>query len=161
MSEKRRFCVFCDTDKCEKDLFFSSHNFSVVFDRFPCTPGHVLIVPKRHVVSKLDLFYPETVSIIAIERKIIEKLNDTDLRAVYAGFVEDPYNDASKKFCEDALAHPNIDGGFVAYNYGGNEGIEAGRTVDHMHMHIFPRTARDKRNARGGVRKMFFGKGSY
>lgn len=48
-----------------------------------------------------------------------------------------------------------------AYNIGINDGIEAGRTVHHVHIHIIPRHKGDVENPRGGVRHIIPGKGDY
>ena len=48
-----------------------------------------------------------------------------------------------------------------AYNLGINDGVAAGRTVHHFHMHIIPRYSGDVANPRGGVRHVIPGKGDY
>lgn len=48
-----------------------------------------------------------------------------------------------------------------AFNIGINEGREAGRTVDHLHMHLIPRYKGDVPNPTGGVRNIIPGKGDY
>ncbi len=47
------------------------------------------------------------------------------------------------------------------FTIGINEGRAAGRTIDHLHIHIIPRYAGDVENPRGGVRHVIPGKGSY
>lgn len=46
----------------------------------------------------------------------------------------------------DSKYHPN------GYNIGVNEGRAAGRTVDHVHIHIIPRYVGDVEDPRGGIR---------
>ncbi len=41
------------------------------------------------------------------------------------------------------------------YNIGANDGRAAGRTIDHLHIHIIPRYEGDVENPRGGVRNLF------
>lgn len=48
-----------------------------------------------------------------------------------------------------------------AFNIGVNEGEEAGRTVNHLHVHIIPRYKGDVENPRGGIRNVIPKKGSY
>ena len=48
-----------------------------------------------------------------------------------------------------------------AFNIGINDGAEAGRTIDHLHIHIIPRYKGDVENPRGGVRHIIPGKGNY
>ncbi len=47
------------------------------------------------------------------------------------------------------------------YNIGVNEGQAAGRTVNHLHIHLIPRYKGDVENPRGGVRNIIPGKGNY
>ena len=39
-----------------------------------------------------------------------------------------------------------------AFNIGINDGTEAGRSIDHLHIHLIPRRKGDMDNPRGGVR---------
>lgn len=48
-----------------------------------------------------------------------------------------------------------------AYNIGINEGKAAGRTINHLHIHIIPRYKGDVENPRGGVRHIIPEKGDY
>lgn len=41
------------------------------------------------------------------------------------------------------------------YNIGVNDGKAAGRSIDHVHIHLIPRYAGDVENPRGGIRNMF------
>ncbi len=52
----------------------------------------------------------------------------------------------------------NLIGGF---NIGINDGVVAGQTILHCHIHLFPRRAGDVENPRGGVRHSIPGKGFY
>lgn len=42
----------------------------------------------------------------------------------------------------------------IAFTIGVNEGKTAGRTIDHFHLHIFPRKDGDSPNPMGGVRNV-------
>lgn len=48
-----------------------------------------------------------------------------------------------------------------AFTIGLNDGVEAGRTVHHVHQHLIPRYKGDVENPRGGVRHIIPGKGNY
>ncbi|NMB48665.1 HIT family protein [Candidatus Kuenenbacteria bacterium] len=47
------------------------------------------------------------------------------------------------------------------FNIGLNEGLAAGRTIHHLHIHIIPRYEGDVKNPRGGIRNIIPGKGNY
>ena len=47
------------------------------------------------------------------------------------------------------------------YNYGINEGVAAGQSVSHFHLHVIPRYRGDVEQPRGGVRNIIPGKGDY
>ena len=48
-----------------------------------------------------------------------------------------------------------------AYNIGINDGVEAGQTVPHLHIHLIPRYDGDVEDPRGGVRWIMPGKADY
>lgn len=48
-----------------------------------------------------------------------------------------------------------------AYNIGVNDGLVAGQSIPHCHIHIIPRYSGDVQNPRGGVRNIIPGKGDY
>lgn len=55
----------------------------------------------------------------------------------------------------DELYHPD------GFTIGINEGRAAGRTIDHVHLHLIPRFLGDVPNPRGGIRHVIPGKGDY
>lgn len=48
-----------------------------------------------------------------------------------------------------------------AFNIGVNDGIAAGQTIDHAHIHVIPRRPGDVDDPRGGIRHVIPGKASY
>jgi diadenosine tetraphosphate (Ap4A) HIT family hydrolase len=50
-------CLFCDPSRSK--ILCQNTRFYARYDEFPATPGHVEIVPKRHVLSIWDLTEPE------------------------------------------------------------------------------------------------------
>ena len=49
----------------------------------------------------------------------------------------------------------------TAFNLGINDGIDAGQTIMHCHIHLIPRRAGDAENPRGGVRGVIPEKQNY
>lgn len=48
-------CVFCEIDTAMEAVLLKGGHFYLARDRFPVTPGHQLIIPKRHITSPSDL----------------------------------------------------------------------------------------------------------
>ena len=50
-------CVFCDLEKTFKNdrVLFSTPNWIAVYDYYPVTKGHVLLIPKQHYETFFDL----------------------------------------------------------------------------------------------------------
>ena len=49
----------------------------------------------------------------------------------------------------------------LAFNIGVNDGLEAGQTIMHSHIHLIPRRKNDVQNPRGGVRGVIKDKQNY
>jgi len=47
-------CPFCAPD-AERELLTESATTYAIFDKFPVSPGHTLIIPKKHVANYFDL----------------------------------------------------------------------------------------------------------
>lgn len=48
-----------------------------------------------------------------------------------------------------------------AYNIGVNDGLAAGQTIPHLHLHLIPRYKGDRPDPKGGVRWIFPDKADY
>ncbi len=129
--------------------FFDSH-----LDCHPETPGHTIIVPKRHVVSFFDLKKGEWDDLQAAIKKTKKTLGSLDLEALYKGLVANPYTKESKAICKGMLKNPGIGRKPDGFNIGVNEGRAAGRTIDHLHFHLIPRYFGDVETPAGGVRNV-------
>ncbi len=89
-------------------------------DGFPVSPGHSLVIPRRHITSYFDA--------TAEERHAFQELLV-----------------AAKSAAEEDF-HPD------GFNIGINDGVAAGQTVPHLHIHLIPRYLGDLPDPRGGVR---------
>jgi diadenosine tetraphosphate (Ap4A) HIT family hydrolase len=72
-------CLFCDVPKEEividHDLCFAR------WDKFPVSPGHMLIIPKRHYQSVFDATAAEFTAfreVIGLVKAVIEKVHKPD-----------------------------------------------------------------------------------
>jgi diadenosine tetraphosphate (Ap4A) HIT family hydrolase len=91
-----------------------------LWDAFPVSKGHALVVPRRHAASWPELSPDEKFALI------------TGVDAVRAEI--------------DARHRPH------GYNIGCNDGVAAGQTVMHVHLHVIPRYHGDVQDPRGGIR---------
>ncbi len=120
-------CQFCSLP--ESRVWFEHGSVFVFKDAYPISPGHTLIVPKRHVSSLFELDEQERQDLFqALERA--KNLLLTDLK-------------------------PN------GFNIGINDGVAAGQTVLHLHVHLIPRYIGDVADPRGGIRWIFPDKAKY
>ncbi|MBM4013162.1 MAG: HIT domain-containing protein, partial [Planctomycetes bacterium] len=110
---------------CANDLCF------VIFDSFPVSPGHVLVITRRVVPTFFECTAEE-------QRALMDLVSEV-------------------KALLDERLEPKPDG----YNVGFNSGAAAGQTVPHVHVHVIPRYAGDMGDPRGGVRHVIPGKGNY
>ena len=66
-------CVFCNISQdrriAENDLCFA------IYDDFPVSKGHTLIIPKRHVADYFDLTEDEVMAMQALMRDIKAKID--------------------------------------------------------------------------------------
>lgn len=60
-------CIFCNPDRpilAENDLC------QAFYDTYPVSPGHALVIPRRHVRTILDLAAPEYAACFALAREL-------------------------------------------------------------------------------------------
>jgi diadenosine tetraphosphate (Ap4A) HIT family hydrolase len=55
----------------------------------------------------------------------------------------------------------SMDSTIKGFNMGINDGMVAGQTINHVHIHMIPRRLGDVTNPRGGIRNVIPGKGNY
>ena len=102
-----------------------------IYDRFPVSPGHVLVITRRVVPTYFDCTAAEQAAVMELVGEV-------------------------KRLLDERL-DPKPDG----YNVGFNAGAAAGQTVPHVHVHVIPRYAGDMPDPRGGVRHVIPEKGNY
>lgn len=110
---------------CSNDLAFA------IFDGFPVSSGHVLVITRRIVETWFDASDDEQAALMSLVKEV--------------------------KHILDLQLDPKPDG----YNVGFNAGAASGQTVPHVHIHVIPRYLGDMADPRGGVRHVIPGKGNY
>lgn len=93
----------------------------VLRDLYPVTPGHLLVVPRRHVARWDDASIDER----------LELIDQLDRARQLAAASDDSIE---------------------AFNLGWNDGVAAGQTIMHLHLHVIPRRRGDVEDPRGGIR---------
>jgi diadenosine tetraphosphate (Ap4A) HIT family hydrolase len=105
--------------------------FAVVSDKFPVSPGHILIIPRRPLIRFRELN--------ALEKtRLLE-------------WVEW----AQERLLQTRTPPPE------AFNLGVNDGKAAGQTIPQFHFHVVPRQHGDVPDPRGGIRWVIPEKAKY
>ena len=123
-------CPFCNLDNA-RILKANSHALAI-FDAFPVSPGHTLILPKRHISSFFDATQEEQAAVFELLSAMRDLLADPSTSSV----------------ARQGSLPLRPDG----FNIGINDGEAAGQTVMHLHIHLIPRYAGDTQDPRVGVR---------
>ncbi|MFA6073710.1 MAG: HIT family protein [Candidatus Woesearchaeota archaeon] len=152
-------CIFCNIDKWriiyEDDFFYS------IFDGNPVSPGHSLIISKRHAISILDLNKEEWSQLKDALNKVIQIIEQTNKQKTYELMIPKNITRNSSTYCEKMLQHKNLNQKPDGYNIGVNDGEAAGRTINHFHLQIIPRYFEDTPNPTGGISHIIPGMGNY
>ena len=120
-------CPFCSLPPDRAVL--ANDRAVAIRDGFPVSPGHTLIIPRRHVGSFFEVTDEERADLMQLLAQARQGL-------------EQEFRPAG-------------------YNIGINDGVAAGQTVPHLHIHLIPRYAGDRDDPRGGVRWVLPDKAAY
>lgn len=122
-------CLFCSPPG--ERVFWRNDVVYAMWDAFPVTPGHALLIPHAHHEHW--------------------GLAPWEVRAKLLEAIETVQTAVSKQLGTDP------DG----WNVGFNVGQAAGQTIFHLHVHVIPRRCGDVDDPTGGVRNVIPGKGKY
>lgn len=148
-------CVFCEEYEAGENTLAETDAWRARWDLQPVTPGHVEVTPKRHVQYLEQLNEQELVMMMQFARDVMHIVRETNLKSVYVNLLEYA-GDKNRPLQEAALATLALRSGEPdAFNFGINDGPEAGQSVPHFHLHLMPRWQGDMENPRGGVRNLF------
>jgi diadenosine tetraphosphate (Ap4A) HIT family hydrolase len=128
-------CVFCALEGSGRVLLENELALCIA-DAYPVTPGHSLVIPRRHVADGLALNQPEWNAEVELLKLRREQLSAQD--AAISGWA-----------------------GSWVEDLGLNSGEAAGQTVFHAHWHLIPRREGDCEEPRGGVRGVIGGRQGY
>jgi bis(5'-adenosyl)-triphosphatase len=103
-------CLFCKNAVIEKS-FYSTSQFSALYNIAPILPGHSLIIPNFHFESLMELTEDELGAMMVFARKVT-----SILKSVF---------------------------GCDGFDWTIQDGVSAGQTVPHLHLHIIPRKPKD------------------
>ena len=92
-------------------------------------------------------------------RRVVEKTTMKDLYQEMLG--RDYLKDRPKDHIETVLQLPFLGRKPDAYTVGNNDGREAGRSIDHLHVIILPRYKGDVADPRGGIRNVIPNRANY
>lgn len=159
-------CYFCKSISSGSGLNFipelESDTFVASWDANPITPGHLLVIPKRHAQYMEDLNDKERKSLLEMVLAAKRHIRQIDLIGVYENIAQEMAGSKSEEFINLALAKlKETARAPEAFNDGLNDGPAAGQTVPHFHWHVLPRWQGDVADPRGGIRHMFPGVGNY
>ncbi len=107
-------CPFCDPKVRLENSFYENSRSLCLANIKPVVPGHVLIIPKRHVESFDEIEESEVVDIFLSLRKVYQILKKTY--------------------------------GSKSFNVVIQDGIDAGQSINHLHIHVCPRIKNDINN---------------
>ncbi len=160
-SEKN--CYFCKVTSGEADPFiFENRSFVGIFDTNPVNPGHTLIIPKRHVASIFSLNETEHEDYFGAIKGVKDVIETTNMTDVYQKMLDSDYlQDRPKDHIETVLHLPFLRNKPDAYTIGNNDGREAGRSIDHLHVILLPRYKGDVENPSGGIRNVIPSRANY
>lgn len=116
--EKNNDCIFCNSTETILHSIYDE-SVVVVYDTYPVVPGHMLVYPKEHIESFVDVL-----STLPCNQTIHENM---------CGSLWEDISECIEWATDKALE--NADG----VNIGVNVGKAAGQVVMHCHFHIIPR----------------------
>ena len=111
-------------------MLFDNQLAYAIYDKFPVTQFHTLVIPKRHVVTYFDLDHSEVEACTQLLKQTKQQIETND---------------------------PTVTG----FNIGINNGVTAGQSIFHCHIHLIPRRKGDVANPKGGIRHIIPRKGVY
>ncbi len=112
-------CVFCHKEQIVTDFVYEDELVMAFMDMDPINEGHVLIVPKQHVDTIVELSDDMLTAIMNVAKKIVIALNEIYGNEGYSIMQN------GGKFCDFGHAHfhvfPRYEGDGFGWTYGSEE----------------------------------------
>ena len=124
-------------------------NSSCIFCSLP--PGRIVAEDGPCIAFRDGFPVTEGHTLIIPRRHVasFRNLDDAEIAAIHR---------LARRLAQELLeADPTITG----FNFGTNDGTDAGQSVFHCHFHLIPRRHGDHPNPRGGIRAVIPGRASY
>ena len=162
-TQSEQKCYFCKVSSGHADPFiFENRSFVGIFDTNPVNPGHALVIPRRHVVSIFDLNEAERDDYFDALCGVKAVIETTRFAALYPSMIaREDLRDRPMDQIKAVLELPFLGSKPDAYTVGNNDGREAGRSIDHLHVIILPRYRGDVADPKGGIRNVIPGRAHY
>ncbi len=156
-------CYFCRVSAGQADPFIFENRFFIgIFDTNPVNPGHALVIPRRHVVSIFDLNDEEQADYFDAIKGVKAVIESTDIAELYQNMPRRDYlQSRPTDHIDTVLQLPFLGKKPDAYTVGNNDGREAGRSIDHLHVILLPRYNGDIEDPRGGIRNVIPSRANY
>ncbi|MCX8202336.1 MAG: HIT family protein [Candidatus Micrarchaeota archaeon] len=103
-------CIFCKLANMKESHIADTESLFAVWDKYPVSKGHAMIIPKRHIASMFEMNEREASEIPELLNRVKEA-------------IEKKYDRPKPK----------------GYNIGSNNGEHAGQVIMHLHIHVIPR----------------------
>jgi len=163
LSSTEQNCYFCKVVNSEADPFiYENRSFVGIFDTNPVNPGHALIMPRRHVASIFHLNEIEHDDYFDAIYGVKQVVETTNMKSLYEEMIKrDQFKERPKDHIETVLKLPFLGNKPNAYTLGNNDGREAGRSIDHLHVILLPRYKGDVENPGGGIRNVIPARAQY
>ncbi len=110
-AKKPKTCILCaiieGSEDVDRLVVYESEHIIVSLNLYPYNPGHLLLIPRRHLMDIRQMSPEENRSMNELIGRCLDHL--------------------------DRLYKP------AGYNIGYNQGLAAGGSIEHLHLHIIPR----------------------
>ena len=119
-------------------------------------------MPRRHLASIFDLNEVEHEDYFDALKGVKDVVEATNMKDLYEDMMQrDHLKDRPKDHIETILELPFLGDKPNAYTLGNNDGREAGRSIDHLHIIVLPRYKGDVENPGGGIRNVIPSRAQY